>query len=208
MKRHICCIPRLVAITTTSLVLLSTFCASHVLAAATNKPPATTNAPPKPAPATATNQPAAPIVPLAPPLEVADGLLLSIPKAGLGKDYQFAASIIPQQLAATSTGLSGRIVRFELFPDGVDMYESTRGLVVTEDLPARRLLATFSIVKADDDKVVIDFNKGMRRVFTQSWLEGGSLELFNREYWKQQDALTIAKTGLQKLHAVVRKALA
>jgi sugar phosphate isomerase/epimerase len=33
-----------------------------------------------------------------------------------------------------------------------------------------------------------------------------SLELFNREYWKQ-DGLTIAKTGLQKLQAVVRKAL-
>ena len=34
-----------------------------------------------------------------------------------------------------------------------------------------------------------------------------SLELFNREYWKQ-DALTVAKTGLQKIRAVVEKAFA
>jgi sugar phosphate isomerase/epimerase len=33
-----------------------------------------------------------------------------------------------------------------------------------------------------------------------------SLELFNREYWKE-DALTVARTGLDKLRAVVRQAL-
>jgi sugar phosphate isomerase/epimerase len=33
-----------------------------------------------------------------------------------------------------------------------------------------------------------------------------SLELFNREYWKQ-DALTVAKTGLEKTRAVVSRAL-
>ena len=71
-------------------------------------------------------------------------------------------------------------MRFELFPDGVDMYESTKGLVVTEDLPARRLLASFPIVRQDADRVVIDFNKGMRRVFTQSWTEGGALDFERR----------------------------
>jgi hypothetical protein len=113
---------------------------------------------------------------LAPELKVADNFLLAIPKAGFGKDYLFTASLIPQARAATSTGLAAKIVRFELFPDGVDLYESTQGLVVTEDLPARRLLATFAIVRQDSSKVVIDFNKGMRRVFTQAWTSGGSLD--------------------------------
>src|SRR5579859_5184262 len=108
-------------------------------------------------------------------LRVADRYLLSIPKASFGKEYLFTASLIPQTRAATSSGLAAKIVRFELFPDGVDMYESTQGLVVTEDLPARRLLATFNIVRQDDNQVVVDFNKGMRRVFTQSWTDGGSL---------------------------------
>jgi hypothetical protein len=112
---------------------------------------------------------------IAPPLQVADRFLLAIPKSGFGKDYLFTASLIPQAQAATSTGLTAKIVRFELFPDGVDMYESTQGLLVTEDLPARRLLTTFSIVRQDSSKVVIDFNKGMHRVFTQAWTQGGGL---------------------------------
>jgi hypothetical protein len=116
-----------------------------------------------------------------PPLEVADGFLLAIPKAGFGKDYLFSASLIPQAGAATSTGLAGKIVRFELFPDGVDMYESTRGLVVTDELPARRLLANFAIVRQDGDRVMVDFNKGMRRVFTEAWTQSGGLNLEARD---------------------------
>ena len=118
---------------------------------------------------------------IAPELQVGDAFLLVIPKDGFGKDYLFTASLIPQTRAATSTGLAGRIVRFELFPDGVDMYESTRGLVVTEDLPARRLLASFAIARQDADRVEIDFNKGMHRVFTQTWTEGGALDTEERD---------------------------
>src|SRR5579862_4058185 len=113
---------------------------------------------------------------IAPDLKVADDFHLAIPKSGFGKDYLFTASLIPQARAATSTGLAAKLVRFELFPDGVDMYESTQGLVVTEDLPARRLLATFLIIRQDAGQVVIDFNKGMRRVFTQAWTSGSGLD--------------------------------
>jgi 2-keto-myo-inositol isomerase len=33
-----------------------------------------------------------------------------------------------------------------------------------------------------------------------------SLELFNRDYWKQ-DPLSVARTGLEKMRAAVRKSL-
>ena len=115
--------------------------------------------------------------PVAPQLQVADQFFIAIPINGFGIVYLFSASMIPQGASPTSHGLAGKIVRFELYPDGVDMYESTKGLVVTDQLPARRLLASFPIVKQDGDKVVIDFNKGMRRVFTQSWTDGGGLDL-------------------------------
>lgn len=49
------------------------------------------------------------------------------------------------------------------------MYESSEGMVVTKDLPTRRLLTTFPIVSQDDVSVVIDFNAGMRRVFNDIW---------------------------------------
>lgn len=112
----------------------------------------------------------------APELQVADGFYLAIPKGAFGKDYLFSASMIPQGNSPTSHGLAGKIVKFEIYPDAVDMYESTQGLVVTTDLPARRLLASFPIVKQDANRVVVDFNKGMRRVFTQSWTDGGGLD--------------------------------
>lgn len=144
--------------------------------AATNAP-APANAPEATNTAPATNPPAVtrPPAEVAPELQAADQLMVAIPRKGFGKEYLFTASVIPQAHAATSTGLAGKVVRFELFPDGVDLYESTQGLVVTEDLPARRLLATFPIVRQDDQLVVIDFNKGMRRVFTQAWTSGGRL---------------------------------
>jgi hypothetical protein len=107
-----------------------------------------------------------------PELAAAANHNLSIPKAVLGKPFLLSASIIPQSSAATSSGLAGKVVRFELFHDGVDLYEATDGLVVTKELPARRLLTTFPIVQADDSQVIIDFNKGMRRVSADYALSG------------------------------------
>jgi len=112
---------------------------------------------------------------VAPELKVADQFYLAIPMGAFGKDYLFSASRIPQIQSPTSTGLASKIVEFQEFPDGVDMYESPKGLVVTEELPTRRLLATFPIVRKDGDTVVVDFNKGMRRLFMAPWTEGGSL---------------------------------
>ena len=94
---------------------------------------------------------------------------IAIPFAAFGQEYMMSTSLIPQAGSVTGRGLLGRIVLFEKFDDSVDMYESTKGQVVTEDLPARRLLATFQIVSEDADAVVIDFNQGMRRLLYQGW---------------------------------------
>lgn len=94
---------------------------------------------------------------------------IAIPSAAFGKEYLLSTSVIPQAGAPTGTGLLGRIVIFEAYEDEVDLYESTRGQVVTEDLPARRLLATFPVVSKTSNEVVIDFNQGMRRLIYQGW---------------------------------------
>jgi len=103
------------------------------------------------------------------PLNVAPDYGVSIPKSSLNRDFLLSGSMIPQAGAATSTGLAGKIVRFQLFHDGVDLYENPQGLVVTDDLPAKRLITTFPIIKQDENQIVIDFNKGMRRVFLEIW---------------------------------------
>ncbi len=145
----------------------------------------------------------------APELEAADGFLLGIPKAGFDKEYLFTASLIPQAQAATSTGLAGKVVRFQLFPDGVDItFESTRGLVVTEDLPARRLLASFPIVRQDAGHVVIDFNKGMHRVFTETWTEGGgSLDLAARDRVMEVPESRVFDMHAENGHLVIRQSV-
>ena len=110
-----------------------------------------------------------------PPIElgVATNNNLTIPRSALGKEFLMSASRLPQAVAATSYGLAGKIVRFELFHDGVDLYEATEGLLVTKDLPARRLLTTFPIVEQDANRVIIDFNRGMRRLYTEFWAAYG-----------------------------------
>lgn len=112
--------------------------------------------------------------PAPPPLKPSDNFHITIPRAALGREYLMSMSLIPQSLAATSRGLSGKVVQFELYHDAVDMYETTEGMVVTKDLPARLLLASFPIIASDNNNIVIDFNRGMRRVFSQGWYSVGS----------------------------------
>ena len=47
----------------------------------------------------------------------------------------------------------------------------------------------------------------LRDLYSTGFRGALSLELFNRDYWRQ-DALTVARTGLKKMKAVVRNALA
>ena len=106
-------------------------------------------------------------------LSVAENNHIAIAKNAFGKEFLISASVIPQIVSPTSTSLAGKIVKFQLFHDGVDLYESTDGLVVTTDLPARRLLTTFPVVSRSEKEVVIDFNAGMRRVFNDIWYASG-----------------------------------
>ena len=190
MKHQVCFLPQGLALITRSALVATVLCAGYAKGAETNQPAR-----------------AAPAAAVAPDLEVAEGLMLAIPKAGFGKDYQFTASIIPQLLAPTSTGLTGKIVRFELFPDGVDMYESTLGLVVTEDLPARRLLATFPIVRTEGQRVVVDFNKGMRRVFTEVWMGSGYLNLNGRDQVLEVPDSRVFEMRQDKDRTVIRQSV-
>ncbi|MCS1412164.1 MAG: hypothetical protein M2R45_05368 [Verrucomicrobia subdivision 3 bacterium] len=102
-------------------------------------------------------------------LKPADGHYLGIPRDALGQKFLISISVIPQSLAATSTGLAGKIVTFELFADGVDLFEDPEGLVVTDELPARRLVASFPIISKNEELITIDFNAGMRRAFADIW---------------------------------------
>ncbi len=127
----------------------------------------------------------------APSLKVADKTRVAVPKSGLGKLYLLSTSMIPQSGAPTSNGLVGRVVFFEQFEDGLDMYETTQGQVVTNDLPARRLLATFPVLDDSGSDVVIDFNAGMRRLGYSGWYNRD--EEFNPQVWERSAELPQAR---------------
>ncbi len=149
------------------LQLAASLCAlapSFLCAQTAESPPPT-----PPAPATTTATTTAPVPPALPPISAAPNNHVRVLKEALQKEFLISASVIPQIVAPTSTALAGKIVRFEVFHDGVDLYESTEGMVVTKELPSRRLLTTFPIVAQDDKTVTIDFNAGMRRVFNDLW---------------------------------------
>lgn len=99
-------------------------------------------------------------------------LMLKIDRKAFGEKFLLSGAVIPQKGAPTGTSLAGRVVRFEKFEDSVDMYDASTGLVVTNDLPSRQLLATFPVVSEDETSVIIDFNQGMNKVFTLVWVTG------------------------------------
>lgn len=112
------------------------------------------------------------------PLAPASLFHVALSKASIGDEFLLSTAIIRQVVAPTGYSMAGKIVHFEVFPDSVDLYESTKGLVVTKELPARRLVTTFPILSQDETQVVIDFNAGMRRVFSDIWFggsDGGNL---------------------------------
>ena len=72
------------------------------------------------------------------------------------------------------------------------------------DPPRDRITDAHRVYPGDGVAPLVELLRDLRRAGFRGLL---SLELFNRDYWKQ-DALLVAKTGLAKMKAVAEKALA
>lgn len=97
-----------------------------------------------------------------------DGLYLTIKKIALDRDYLLSGSIIPQDGSPTSEGLAARVVQFHQKGKVVHLLENPKGHLVTNDFLVTRELFQFPVVEETAQKVTIDFNAGMRKVFVQS----------------------------------------
>jgi sugar phosphate isomerase/epimerase len=71
------------------------------------------------------------------------------------------------------------------------------------DTPRHRLTDAHRVYPGDGVAPLTEIFRILNDAGFRSWL---SLELFNEDYWKQ-DALTVARTGLEKLKAAVQRAL-
>jgi 2-keto-myo-inositol isomerase len=72
-----------------------------------------------------------------------------------------------------------------------------------KDPPREKINDSFRVLPGDGDAPVVELLRTLHATGGQKVL---SLEIFNRKYW-EQDALTVAKAGLEKMKAVAQKAL-
>lgn len=154
------------------------------------------------------------------PLERVNDFQLGIPRAAIrrvdmegkvlnpGYEFLLSATTTEQAGAPTSRSLAGRVVYFQEFPDGIDLYESVEGLTTSDQLPARRLLAKFPIVTKLDEKgvegrrITIDFNAGMKFLFAVEWI---SIET-KFEKASRADILPIFESRVYKVSASPKRA--
>ncbi len=100
-------------------------------------------------------------------LSTDDNYNLKITKAALDKEFLLTASLIPQAYAPTSSGLRARVVVFKRYGKSVFLLEATQGHVVTHDLPSQLILAEIPVLNETESELVLDFNKGMQKVFVE-----------------------------------------
>ena len=72
--------------------------------------------------------------------------------------------------------------------------------------PARRLLATFPIVSTNKNRVVVDFNKGMRRVFTEAWTSSG-FNLFEHDQVLEVPDSRVFEMRLDQDRVIIRQSV-
>lgn len=96
---------------------------------------------------------------------------LKILKTALEKEFLLESSLLPQTEAPQGRGLQARIVTFRQVRDRVYMFEANAGHLIATHLPRTSVLAEFPIVEDTPEAVTIDFNEGMRRIFTAgAWI--------------------------------------
>lgn len=143
------------------------------------------------------------VAPLSTQNDPALGPLLLIRRSLLQKELLIRASLIPQTEAPTSQGTLSRIVYFERRGNRIFLMESPQGQVASTSLPSRLILADFPIVEDRSDNadgvIAIDFNAGMRSVFTATnWYsseDGSDFQGHNRT-----EAATVQRSYLESIN--------
>lgn len=106
--------------------------------------------------------------------EEGGGNNLVISKNSLGQEFLFQTLISHEKdygsvvWNPTSKGMKSRIVTFERHDGELLMIESANGQKPGDELESTILLTTFPIIREDGDKIVFDFNDGMR-FYISSW---------------------------------------
>lgn len=98
-----------------------------------------------------------------------DQAQVEIKKSALGKEFLFSSNILMQVPTPMFSNLQSRVVSFVLKNNSVYLLDVTKNFNVgLDNIPQNLLIAQFEVLKDKGDSVVIDFNSGMKRIFTTS----------------------------------------
>ena len=102
--------------------------------------------------------------------ELSEGTFLTITKEALGKEFLFQKSLTFQRSYGeslsnpTSSGMKSHIVHFQEEGDSLLMLESSDDYQPGNELNTEILISQFPIHEKREDKLVFDFNRGMKNV--------------------------------------------
>lgn len=139
-------------------------------------------------------------------LELKQDYLISIAKSSLDKEFLLHTSLIMQQGAPTSSGLKSRVVVFKRKGAKVYLLEATQGHVVTNELPSTLILAAFDVLADADDRVTIDFNKGMSELLIATDWRAQDME--GKAYAEEWSSAPVAHSYVEEAKITARNELA
>ncbi|MEY4616150.1 MAG: hypothetical protein RJB66_1110 [Pseudomonadota bacterium] len=89
---------------------------------------------------------------------------ISIAKIALDKEFLLQGVLIPQDGVAMGKSIKSRVIAFHIRGKSLIMLEATHGHSINSDFSQKLVLATFNILKQDDDFITFDFNAGMSKL--------------------------------------------
>jgi hypothetical protein len=107
-------------------------------------------------------------------LNIADQAHVSIQKTALNKEFLLTANMLSQTPTPMFSSLQSRVVSFIQRDQKVYLLDVTKINTVGADtnIPQNILLAEFPILKETETNLVIDFNAGMKQIFTVADMYG------------------------------------
>lgn len=103
------------------------------------------------------------------PITIGQNSTLAFKKNALdGQEFLLRASLAPQTVSPSSHGLLSRIVTFHRDGQRVFIMSSNVGQLATNSLPSTLILAELPVLEETNDALVLDFNRGMQKLFTAS----------------------------------------
>ncbi len=82
-------------------------------------------------------------------------------KEALNKDFMFSASRLNGYPVATGSSLKSKVVYFQIREGKLYMFENTKGLMVSDSIKTKVLLASFPVLVENDEEIIVDFDGGM-----------------------------------------------